>query len=113
MTIIFIHGVPTTRNKCTDGPDGYSCDVCREARRRYFQKGVDRRKALLAENPDIVAHGRVQTYRAWGCRCDACKRAATDARYQYGYTRNGVFHGRRNLAERRAKPFGRDGADGS
>lgn len=33
-----------------------------------------RRAARLREDPTIVEHGKVSTYRNWNCRCEACTR---------------------------------------
>ena len=109
MTVVFVHGHP--HRKCTDGPDGARCDVCREARRRWFAQRRDERRALLEADPSIRPHGDVTTYQAWGCRCQPCTTAATTLRAKYGKYRNGEHIATVHRGPR-TPPFGREWLDG-
>lgn len=46
-------------------------DADAEYRRRYRADC----RAQLARDPGSVEHGRPQTYRDYGCRCDLCREA--------------------------------------
>jgi hypothetical protein len=50
------------------------------------------REQRLAQDPTIVQHGNITTYRNWGCRCKPCVQANTLA----------VAHARKGMRERLA-----------
>jgi hypothetical protein len=37
----------------------------------------------LIERLDVPKHGRASTYNNWGCRCDACRAAGTEAKRKW------------------------------
>lgn len=109
MMVVRRHGTPYGR--CTDGPDGLRCEVCRDARRRAWWKGFELRKAALARDPSSQPHGDVRTYQYHGCRCEACTHASTDVRYTYGYkdkVDDPSVSVKQAVSQRRPKPFGRE-----
>lgn len=109
MSRVIIHGVAGGGSgRCHDGPEGRACEACRTHRRKLWHARVERRRALLAENPDasLHGHGHAHTYLQWGCRCDACRWAANAERYRYGFVRR---DGRREIPPYRLpEPFGRE-----
>lgn len=91
------HGTTTGyfRHRCP-------CDPCREAARVYTADLRARRHArrVIGSNSrpyaetnlrgEPLEHGRLATYREWGCRCDPCtytntatQQRAADRRYYY------------------------------
>ena len=51
------------------------------------------REERLAQDPTIVQHGTITTYRSWGCRCKPCVGANTLA----------MAHARKRMRERLAE----------
>lgn len=41
------------------------------------KKAAERRRALLATDPNVVQHGTIAAYRNWACRCVPCKNVNT------------------------------------
>ncbi len=48
-------------------------------------------------------HGKLQGYRKYGCRCDACKKAAADYQAAYRAARPGLEVGYRRAREERER----------
>lgn len=105
---VVIHGLAHSFRRCTDGPHGTPCDVCREAHRRYKQRCRDDARARLAADPSIRPHGNATTYQHWGCRCEACAKAGYEKRRQFAPYTNRKNGGRRRST---TQPFGREWLD--
>lgn len=108
----FFHGRLVMTSKCTDGPGGRPCDVCREASSLTRRRWRKARQEAIARDPSLRPHGNITTYQNWGCRCDKCRAVGTALRYSYvydgelranGYTKRAVKGG--------VRPFGREWLD--
>jgi hypothetical protein len=61
---------PSTRPARTPEERAANTARCREQRRRRAERGLP---------PDDPRHGKPSTYTNWGCRCDRCTAANTEA----------------------------------
>lgn len=60
---------------------GCRCPDCRYANAVFQKKTRHQRAQWLAEEPDVVEHGKLSTYNNWMCRCDPCKEVKSKTRY--------------------------------
>lgn len=66
-----------TRSRYVSGCRCSSCTIANAFTAAEYKR---MRVQWLAEEPDIVQHGKVNTYSNYGCRCDPCRLAKKQSR---------------------------------